>query len=292
VSRKVNFTYQGEQWDLERTLFRYGNAASQAPKVIIIAAIHGNEPSGLKALLELQERLAAEQSQFAGEVVGLIGNFRALELGRRFIDRDMNRIWSEHEQDVSSTEALEKEELKALLDELLEGEGKRFVIDLHTTSSDSDPFISMAETPVNREFAKQMKVPTVLGIEHFIKGALLEYVSNLGHVGLAFEAGQHVAKSSVSAHKAFIVDALVCAGILPVESLEHEAPLLYDIVYRHAISPQDQFRMTPGFANFSPVRKGMALAIDQSGAVNAPENGLLFMPLYQPEGDDGFFIIR
>jgi hypothetical protein len=34
------------------------------------------------------------------------------------------------------------------------------------------------------------------------------------------------------------------------------------------------------------------LAIDASGHVLSPESGLIFMPLYQSEGEDGFFIVE
>ena len=40
------------------------------------------------------------------------------------------------------------------------------------------------------------------------------------------------------------------------------------------------------------MHKGQALAVDREGPVTAPQSGLLLMPLYQRQGDDGFFIVR
>jgi hypothetical protein len=50
--------------------------------------------------------------------------------------------------------------------------------------------------------------------------------------------------------------------------------------------------MDPGFRNFRRVAKGQRLGQDARGPVTAPLGGLLFLPLYQKQGDDGFFIVR
>ena len=50
--------------------------------------------------------------------------------------------------------------------------------------------------------------------------------------------------------------------------------------------------MNPGFRNFEPVSAGQILGQDRSGDVVSPEGGHLLLPLYQPKGDDGFFLTR
>lgn len=293
MSRKVHFAYQGDSWELERTVFRYGHTDHHLPRVIIIAAIHGNEPTGLRALLGLKPALREFSAQMNGEVIGLIGNFRALEQNRRFIDKDLNRMWSEHEVPSGRSEDIEKEELSPLLRDYLAGEGPRFVLDLHTTSADSKPFISVSDTEVNRSFITHFDMPGITGIERFIEGPLLNYISELGHVGLAFEAGQHTDPRSVDKHIDFIMEALHHTGILPSQKyLNGKEGVEYDIVYRHGITAEDEFIMNPGYNNFAPIHRGQILAHDRHGEIRAPKDGLLFMPLYQNEGSDGFFIIR
>ena len=61
---------------------------------------------------------------------------------------------------------------------------------------------------------------------------------------------------------------------------------------RHAITPEDEFEMLPGFNNFDPVTRGQRLAADARGEIKAGERGLVLMPLYQKLGEDGFFIGR
>ena len=50
--------------------------------------------------------------------------------------------------------------------------------------------------------------------------------------------------------------------------------------------------MEPGFANFQPIERGQVLARDSQGAIEAPMKGWLLLPLYQGQGEDGFFIGR
>jgi hypothetical protein len=50
--------------------------------------------------------------------------------------------------------------------------------------------------------------------------------------------------------------------------------------------------MRPGFNNFEPVQKGLPVALSNEESIEAPCNGNIFMPLYQKQGKDGFFIIK
>ena len=65
--------------------------------VIALAAVHGNEPSGIQALKTLFSRLEDTQNSsagllFKGRIVGLMGNIQAYERRLRFVKQDLNRI--------------------------------------------------------------------------------------------------------------------------------------------------------------------------------------------------------
>ena len=64
------------------------------------------------------------------------------------------------------------------------------------------------------------------------------------------------------------------------------------MVKRHAIQPVEGFEMLPGFKNFQKVKKGELIAKDKNGDIFSPANGRILMPLYQKQGEDGFFIIK
>ena len=65
----------------------------------------------------------------------------------------------------------------------------------------------------------------------------------------------------------------------------------FEVRRRHSIHPNDRFRMRPGYANFQPIAAGEHLASNRHGNVTAQIKGRIFMPLYQSQGDDGYFIV-
>lgn len=96
------------------------------------------------------------------------------------------------------------------------------------------------------------------------------------------------------------------AGILPREDIKrwaHFRDLLYargsglhglfEVFFRHPIRSEDQgFKMNPGFSNFDKVEHLEPLAVDHEGEISSPGTGNIFMPLYQNQGEDGFFLVR
>jgi len=50
--------------------------------------------------------------------------------------------------------------------------------------------------------------------------------------------------------------------------------------------------MYPDYKNFQKVSKGEVIAKDKNGEIVAPVDALILMPLYQKQGDDGFFLIK
>jgi succinylglutamate desuccinylase len=144
----------------------------------------------------------------------------------------------------------------------------------------------------------------VLGLEEQIDGTLLEYVNNLGAITMGVEAGQHEARTAVDNHEAVIWIATTATGNFRREDLPEldqsrsvlkrasGGTKVVEVRYRHAIVPEDHFKMEPGFRNFEAVRRGKVLARDRAGAIKASETGLILMPLYQALGDDGFFLVR
>lgn len=290
--------------------------ANPYPTVVLFAGLHGNEPAGIMAVERVLAALLPLRDRMQGDVLCLAGNLPALADNRRFLWHDLNRLWTrdnvQRARDHSialAPEWTEMHEQRALLqwiDPILQQpSGPLYFIDLHTTSGPSIPFIALNDQLANRYFARQFPVPAVLGLEEHLEGPMLSYLNETGHVSIAFEAGQHTSENSTDLHVAFIWMALVTAGVLTEGDVpghaEHRARLaaasrqteaIYEVIYRHGVSPQDQFLMKPGFENFARVHKGDLLAHDRSGALTADRRCRIFMPLYQPSGSDGYFLVR
>jgi len=178
-------------------------------------------------------------------------------------------------------------------------------VDIHTTSSKSIPFITINDALINRRFSKWFPVPVVLGIEEYLKGPLLSYINELGYVSLGFEAGQHQDDKSTENAIAFIWLSLVFAGILsaaelPEIKIHHQIlasaaganHFFYEVTDRFHLKATDHFKMAAGFQSFDAVKKGTLLGTQNAKDVVASKNAVLFMPLYQDLGEDGFFLIK
>ncbi len=285
----------------------------EGPRLIVVGGVHGNEPSGVEALEHVFAAIEQRGIRVRGRFVGLAGNVRALEAGERFLSEDFNRMWgydrvtrAQRRAERNSPEALEQRELLQTLQGILaKGDEPAYLVDLHTTSSRSTPFYILGDTLRNREFARRFPAPIVLGFEEHIRGTLMEYLTSLGHVAIAIEGGQHDAPEARRHHEAAVWLALVAVGCVAEADVPDLAahrevlaagrgriPAVVEIFHRHRLAGDDAFRMDPGYENFHPVRRGQRLAEDRKGTVAAPADGLLFLPLYQKRGDDGFFLAR
>jgi succinylglutamate desuccinylase len=76
------------------------------------------------------------------------------------------------------------------------------------------------------------------------------------------------------------------------DASEQHMPPRLKFLYRQAVASDSEFFMLPGFVNFMPVKKGQPLARTRHGIIESPFDGLILMPLYQNQGDDGFFIVE
>lgn len=283
------------------------------PVVVIFAGIHGNEIAGLHASWRLARSLSEKTDMLKGSVYMISGNLKAIREGVRYLDRDLNRLWREVsngalENDFYSPEMEEAEELLATLNEIINEH--RFVtqdlkfIDLHTTSAESCAFILFNDTLENRKSASYFPVPQILGIEETIHGTLLSYINDLGYPAIGFEAGKHEAKSSIDRTEAFLWLYLHHTQLYPLKLREvhyYEKMMqgdsdiennYYEISYHYYVEDASQFNMKSGFMNFDTVYKGDLLAYEKGEPVYAPKSGLIFMPLYQLKGKDGFFILK
>ncbi len=279
-------------------------------QIVFFAGIHGNEPAGIIALQRVLKYIEKYKIPFKGKLWALEGNLPALKANRRFIDKDLNRIWYTRYNDSTPLAADliefgEREALKSCIDEILsDSNSKLYFFDLHTTSAHSIPFVSISDTLRNRKVVESVPVPVVLGLEEEMEGTLFNFFSELGISMILFEAGQHEQAASIDNHEAFIWMMLVklkfvkrddfpdlhnCREILAKEGLFQKH--VFQLKYRHGLNGVDDFTMIPGFVNFQKIHKGQILAYNKHGAIHSPYYGRIFLPLYQDQGLEGFFVI-
>lgn len=293
---------------IPRIIGKYTNN-KDGPLLFITAGIHGNEPSGVEALQEVFEQLNKTKPQMDGTLVGVSGNHKALNHNKRYIDEDLNRVWTEENIQNKKSESHEQKEMWEIIDILnqypAEDFTKRIFLDCHTTSSYSLPYISVQVVNDNDEWAHQFPTHIIRGFSDIITGDIDHYLSRIGITGFVFEAGQHEDEKSVENHEGVIWLALQKACNLDISEIEtypqcinrfaeKNAPVqkTFELIYRHGLEDSDTFEMEPGYENFQVIKKGELLAKQNGKEIKSRWNARIFMPLYQSQGNDGFFIIE
>ncbi len=300
-----------ESHSLVHRIIGHAKGNSPGPTLIFFGGIHGNEPAGVRALQHVFSTLKTEKASHSGEVFGIAGNLSALEREVRFVDEDLNRIWQPHRMGSlssskfeSTVEGQEMYELNRIILEILRTSSPPFYfIDLHTTSGETEPFIVMNDSLLNRRFTKNYPLPCILGIEEYLTGALLSYINELGYVAFGFESGQHNAVSAVTNAEHFIWYTLALTGFQKSKRINLKAlksilnssqtpKRFFEIYHQHLIREKEAFKMLPGFVNFQTVPRGADIAISFGKAITTKKPRQLFMPLYQDKGYEGFYFIR
>lgn len=306
---------------LDRIIGRY-TGPLPGPLIVAFGGLHGNELAGIRALDMLFHMLNVEPNHnptfaFRGRLLGLRGNLQACRLGVRYLEKDLNRQFTPDNIKrirATSLEELRAEdrELKELLDivdqEVADYQPQRLiVIDLHTTTADGGIFSIATDDQDSVEMAKSMHAPVITGMLRGLRGTTLHYFC-CNHfpcptVSVTFEAGQHEDPLSTRRAIAALVNLLRSVGSVRPEDVENrhdkllinysrDLPKVAEMLTVHPVKPDDRFRMLPGFKNFQPVKAGELLAHDRNGNITSPFDGHILMPLYQEQGEDGFFVIK
>jgi predicted deacylase len=296
--------------DLSQHLIGTYDLGVPGPIFVFVGGMHGNEPAGVWALQELLLQLEQEQLPLRGRLVCFAGNLEALRLGERYIDRDFNRVWSEEDLAAGPDSGIHEFDLRDRLlpeiEKVIEGATQPVVfLDLHSTSAGGSPFSIIGDTEENRRIAFALPVPVILGLEENVEGALLGYFGERGHIAVGFEGGQHDASHTQGNHLAAAWITLVTGRGLKGPEAQRAKPSfehlrkagqglagVVEMRYRHQVDVREAFHMVEGFSNFDPIKKGQVLAHEDGKEVLCGEDGLMLLPLYQGQGQDGYFIGR
>jgi succinylglutamate desuccinylase len=285
------------------------------PAVVILAGMHGNEPAGVHAAENIIDKLDGVTPDINGQLIAVRANLRALEQGVRYIDEDMNRLWFpsiiEHvrktpDHRIDSSERMEIKRLLPILDHFdNQPDRPTIFVDLHTFSAEGYMFTITNTEPRQRSLLSNLHVPMVFGIERSLRGTALRYFQKQGLISFGLEGGQHtndLTEYNITSALMLLLQAVGCIEqqyVSEIKEYEQDLrsqtqhlPVETELVYQHIIEPGDEFQMRPGYQNFQPIKKGEWLASDQDGKIVARCNGYILMPLYQSQGNDGFFIIK
>ena len=306
---------------IERIIGKH-SGQEHGPLLVCLAGMHGNEPAGIQALELMFKMLEVEpitnpQFSFKGRFMGIRGNLKAIATQQRFIKKDLNRQWTPENiarikqappEQLDSEDLEVKEILEVIEAEIADYQPKKFVLlDLHTTTAYGGIFTIATDDPESVRIGVELHAPVIKGMLEGIQGTTLHYFNNDNFepetVAVCFESGQHNEHLSVNRAIAAITNCMRTIGCVRSDDVENrhdelliefskDLPKVAQLITCHRISEGDGFQMVPNYQNFQPVTKGEVLARDNKGIIKAVQDGRILMPLYQSQGDDGFFLIR
>jgi aspartoacylase len=168
-------------------------SVKQIDRVVIVGGIHGNEFTGAYLIKKFERfPLLIKRSSF--ETLTLLGNPRAFEVGRRYIDKDLNRCF--HHQDLHDPTLSSYEEHRAkAIYQRLKPDGQSqvdLIVDLHSTTSNMGLSIILGnDYPFNLQLATYLSsinplVRVCISTQSSQRNA---YLTSLGKLSFAIEVG-------------------------------------------------------------------------------------------------------
>jgi len=192
-------------------------------KFTFVTGQHGNEPIPVFALS-------------SKNIPQVIANPRALALGKRFLDCDLNSSFN-----AKSNKYYEHRRAKELLDVI---SPKTIIIDLHTFSADSEPFVVIVDKKMVK-LARQTGLKHIVLMEHNIKNdcALINHRN-----GISVEVGKH------NDYKSFLMTLKIIDNINSGEKKNKEAIIysVFDIIRK----PGDYVNFKKNKDGFVPILAG------------------------------------
>ena len=242
------------------------------PEVAVVAAIHGDEPCGPRAV----DAVLADPPTFQRPVKFVVANERALDAGVRYLDDDLNRAFP---GDVDA-ESHERRLAPRLLAEL---EGCT-TLSLHSTQSYANPFSLVdSVSPETAAICERLPVDAVVETAAYADGRLIAYPETI-----EVECGLQGSEAAASNARALIGAFLEATGVVETDAgadpVDGDIPI-FRLTNRVPKSPADDYEVFVD--NFERVAAGVpfASADGDDRVAEAP-----FYPiLMSPEGYESVF---
>jgi len=252
---------------------RVAQLGEGTPEIAVVGGIHGDEPCGPRAI----EQLLATAPDVNRPVKFVVANEEAIEVGRRYVDEDLNRAFPGDPDGDTHESRL----AHALLAEIRDCT----VVSLHSTQSYAAPFALVDEVDgLARAVCPHLSVEAVVETARFSEGRLIE------HPGVVeLECGLQGSDQAAANAALLVREFLAATGVLPGDDeplVAREVP-----VYRlsrqvpKAVGESAEYRVFA--ANFERVNAGEVFAATDEEELVADEP---FYPiLMSPYGYEDVF---
>lgn len=250
--------------------------------LLILAAIHGNETAGTKAIRKLLKEFEAQNIKLISGKLTLVPicNPKAYEKGVRQIDENLNRVVTVH-PNPQTYEQKVANEICSLIEQA------DVMLDLHSTHCEGDvPFI-ICDYPdkINEKFMSVLPVnyvlygwPEVYAHQKEIEDYCTEHYAHVcGCSGITLECGYHTSEEAVMVAYQAIVNTLSVLGM--VESVKADVVAKKKILINSYVTKLYEGNLLKPYKHLDRVEKGETIAQYANGDIlYADKEGYILLP--------------
>ena len=259
---------------------------SGIPHLLITSCIHGDETGSLPAVTKMAQVLSRKEIRFEGTISIALGNPEAIKHNQRFIEEDLNRVFTNN-IGQKTLEQKRGQELISLLNQV------DYHIDFHQTSSPNVGafyITPLAERSI--DFAQAVSATDKLVIMDNSPSSIvqtasaLNYVTEKGGIGFTLELSQMGISSQAQEIAQDCMEKsinLLSKGTHSIMETAlakkklHRFKPFYKEVYK---DPQDQLKK--GLVNLSWIKKDEIVGQRASGEkIKIKKSGFMLFPRYE-----------
>lgn len=234
---------------------------------IVLAGVHGNEMCGVKAFSEMLEDLKID----TGRVFFIFGNPLAIAENKRFIDKNLNRMFVDENQ-LTAEEKESYEYVRSLfIKEYLDKSSA--LLDVHASNTpDSLPFI-IAEENASHIVKLLPQDLVVSGFDDVQPGGTDYYMNKNGKIGICVECGYSNSLESVQIAKDSIRAFLAAQG--HIEDDIQSLPKSHVQIFSQYKTKSSKFILAKDFLDFEEIKHGQLIGIDGDVKVYAETDAVI-----------------
>ncbi|WP_448204155.1 succinylglutamate desuccinylase [Azospirillum sp. sgz302134] len=266
------------------------------PHAVIVALVHGNEIGGAVALDTLFRRGITPSRGRLTLAFANTAAYRAFDPERpfasRFVDEDMNRVWSPEVLDGprTSVELRRARQLRPVFD------AADAILDLHSMTADTPPLILCGRTERGRGLARRLGHPAWIVADegHAAGRRLIDYgpfaTPEGERTAVLVECGQHwlaetAAVALESCLRFLLAQEMIAPAVAEPFLRRHDEPQRVVEVTEAVTAATEDFTFNEGYVGMEIIpRAGTPLGRDGGRAVVTPyDDCVLIMPARRPK---------
>lgn len=250
------------------------------PQTVILGSSHGNERIGAAIIKRLALTLHAKDLK--GTLHLILGNPKAYQANKRFIDTDLNRLFGENfsllKNGAGNYEEKRAMEIAPFLAQA------DYLLDIHSTIKPSVPFVYTEITKEHLKLAHLFDTKFIVSASLDFQPRELvssadNFVDQHGGIGLTYESGWHkdasVFKMVLEKTKQYLHE----IGMIEYGAYNNKKNIPQHLVIYSKITVQTaDFKFKKDYMNFDSVKKGQTLAKNAKESLKAPENSFIIFP--------------